>query len=205
MWRLGIQLTAGTEELGLLSGLGFFQDLREFQLGFRQGLGKHLLDFLFFQVLGHGQFGDEEKASPFQHLLFPEGKGLALVEKQEAFQDGSDFEERSRPHLLGILLKPVLPIGVAGTLAVGEVAEDLLDFAVPNHPPKANAGDVLKRDHDLQTTGLNLEEVEPLDRFTNGPAADLLDNPNAMVRVNDFVTYVESEVTMHWAAPAGAG
>jgi hypothetical protein len=50
----------------------------------------------------------------------------------------------------------------------------------------------VKRHHDFEAAGFNFQKVELFDRRTEGPAADLLDDADAMVGVNDFVTDVEN-------------
>ena len=54
---------------------------------------------------------------------------------------------------------------------------------------------------DLETTGLNLQEVEFFHGGADGPAADLLDNTYAVIGINDFVTDVEIAITDHEGHP----
>src|SRR5207248_7578212 len=76
---------------------------------------------------------------------------------------------------------------------------------VLHHPTKPHRGDIVKRDHHLETAGLNLQQVELLDARADGPAADLLDDSYAMVGVNDFIAYVEIAVAGdHEGHPKGA-
>src|SRR4029077_19312081 len=63
----------------------------------------------------------------------------------------------------------------------------------------------MKRHHDFQAAGLDLEQVELFHTFADRPAADLLNNSYAMIGINDFVTDVESTVaTDHEGTPASA-
>jgi hypothetical protein len=51
--------------------------------------------------------------------------------------------------------------------------------------------------HDFEAAGSDLEEVKPFDSRADGSAADLLDDADAMVGVNDLVAYVENVVASH--------
>jgi hypothetical protein len=50
----------------------------------------------------------------------------------------------------------------------------------------------VKGHHHLEAAGLNLQKVELLDSLTKRAAADLLNNTDAVVGVNDLVAYVEN-------------
>jgi hypothetical protein len=53
----------------------------------------------------------------------------------------------------------------------------------------------MKGNHNLEATGLDLQEIELLDSSSNCPAADLFDDSYAVVGVNHLVAYVEMTVT----------
>jgi hypothetical protein len=55
----------------------------------------------------------------------------------------------------------------------------------------------VERHHDLEAAGLDAEEVELFDGSTESPTADLLDDPHAVVRVYDFVAYLEGHHVAH--------
>ena len=165
--------------------------LGEPQVRFRQGPGQHIFNRWLFQVLRHGEFADKQIPGSFQHLLFPKGKRLGLVQHEKAFQDRGYFQERTGPHLFGILLEPVFPIGTVSTVSVGQKFQNFLNFPVFHNPPQPYAVDIVERHHNLEAAGLNLQKVELLDRLTKSAAADLLDNADAVIGVNDLVTYVE--------------
>ena len=64
----------------------------------------------------------------------------------------------------------------------------------------------MKRHHHFQAAGLNLQQVELLDRLADGPAADLFDNSDPVIGVNDLVAYVEIAIrTQHAEPPTAAG
>ena len=48
---------------------------------------------------------------------------------------------------------------------------------------------------------MNLEKVETLDRAANGSAADLFDNADPVIRVNDLITYAKT-LSAHEKGPA---
>jgi hypothetical protein len=52
---------------------------------------------------------------------------------------------------------------------------------------------------------LNFEQVELLYSLANGPAADLLNDANTMVGVNDLLAYVEVVTAQHAEPPKDAG
>src|SRR6185503_18693807 len=54
----------------------------------------------------------------------------------------------------------------------------------------------MKRDRHFQVAGFDVEEVVALGLSAQGAAADLLDNPHAVVRINHPVAYVENTVTV---------
>src|SRR5208283_4010448 len=64
---------------------------------------------------------------------------------------------------------------------------------------------VVEWDHHLQTAGLDLQQVELLDRGTDCPAADLLDDAHPMVRVNDLVADAKAVVIHEGRAPLPSG
>ncbi len=49
----------------------------------------------------------------------------------------------------------------------------------------------MKWDSNFEITGFDIKEVVLFDLLPQGPAADLLDNSHAMVRINDPVTNME--------------
>ena len=53
---------------------------------------------------------------------------------------------------------------------------------------------------------MDFEEVELFHNLANCPAADLLDNSNAMIGIDDFIAYVEIAVDAdHEGTPTSAG
>jgi hypothetical protein len=81
---------------------------------------------------------------------------------------------------------------VAKTFAVGQVIDNLLHLYILNNPAQSNAFYVVERDHHFQAAGLDAQEVKAFDRGSHGAAADLLDNADTMIGVNNLVTYFES-------------
>ena len=64
----------------------------------------------------------------------------------------------------------------------------------------------MERHHDLQAAGLNLEKIELFHNLADCPAADLFDNSNAMIGIDDFIAYVEITVDAdHEGTPTNAG
>ena len=147
-----------------------------------------------FAVAGHGQFADQQVAGPLQHLLLAEGERLGLVEGDQVLQHAGHFEERSGAHALGVLFEAVLPVSVGADSADRKQVQHFLDFPVLHHPPQTDTARVLAGHHHLEAAGLNVQEVEPLNRRTHGPAADLLDHADAVVRVDDFITNVKIRI-----------
>jgi hypothetical protein len=72
-------------------------------------------------------------------------------------------------------------------------------------PPQANYTDVMERHHNFEAAGLDLKEVVLLDGGTYGTTADLFNNSNAMIGIDDLVTYVEIAIAHHREAPTSAG
>jgi hypothetical protein len=61
----------------------------------------------------------------------------------------------------------------------------------------------MEGNHHLQATGSNLKEIEPFDGGAGRPAADLFDDADPMVRVNDLVADVENVVVIHGGPSPG--
>ena len=147
-----------------------------------------------FAVAGHGEFADQQIAGALQHLLLPEGKRLGLVEGDQVLQHAGDFYERSGAHALGVLFEPVFPVAIGAVPVDRKQVQHFLDFPVLHHPPQTDTPGVLAGHHHSEAAGFNVQEVEPLDRRTHGPAADLFDDTDTMVGIDDFITYVEIRI-----------
>jgi hypothetical protein len=183
------------------SGLEF-GGFREAEVALGEGQTEEFLDFAVFTVAGHGEFADEEVAGALKHLLLAEGKRLGLVEGDQALEDSGNFEQRAGAHAVGILLEAVFPVGGAEVFGDGEKIENLLHLAVANHAANADAADVVAGDHDLETAGLDVEEIELFHRGADGAAADLFDDTHPVVGVDDLVADVEIQIrTTHKKAP----
>src|SRR5690348_3080693 len=173
------------------------------QLGFGQGLVQQLFNLFFVLVFGQGKLANKQVAGPLQHLLLPEGQRLSLVQNRQAFEDGGHIQQGTGTHTFRVLFEAVLPIGVVIALPVVQEVQYFLDFPIPHHPPEAHRVDVAERHHHLETTGLNLEQVELLHGGTDGPAADLLDNTYAVIGVDNLITDVEGFTDHHEGHPRG--
>src|SRR6516162_9101488 len=163
----------------------------------RQRLRQQLLHHPLVAVLGHGQFTDQQVARALQHLLFAERQRLRLMQHEQALQHPRHFQQGSGPHALRVLLEAVLPVGVAETLAICKKIKDLLDFAVPYHAPQPHAADVVERNPDLQAAGFDAHQVEFFYGGTDRQAADLLDDADTVVGIDNFVADVETVATNH--------
>ena len=89
-----------------------------------------------------------------------------------------------------------LKVGSAVAVSVRKVIQDLLDFAIPNHPAQSHRSYAMEGDGNLKIAGFNIEEVVLLDLLTEGSAADLFNDPHAVVWVNHPITNVEITVTV---------
>src|SRR5215472_8056122 len=124
------------------------------------------------------------------------------MQRNQVLEDPGDFKQRSGPHAVGVLFEPVLPVTVGPILANRQKINDFLDLPVSNHAPHPDTPGVMARYHDLQAAGLDVQEVEPLDRSTDSPAPDLFNHTYTMVGVDDFITNVENQVsTAHFRHP----
>ena len=54
----------------------------------------------------------------------------------------------------------------------------------------------MERHHDFEAAGLDFQQIELFHNLTNSPTADLFDNSNAMIRIDDFIAYVEIAVNL---------
>src|ERR1700693_5061262 len=54
----------------------------------------------------------------------------------------------------------------------------------------------MKWHHDLQTAGLYFQKIEIFHSLANGTATDLLDYSNAMIRIDDFIAYMEAAIAV---------
>ena len=78
------------------------------------------------------------------------------MQGNQVLEDSGDFEQRSSAHAVGVFLEAVFPVAVAAGVAVGEVIQDFLDFAVANHPPQADASHIATGHHHFQAAGLDV-------------------------------------------------
>ena len=63
----------------------------------------------------------------------------------------------------------------------------------------------MERNHDFQAVGLDFQEVELFHSLANSPAADLFDNSNAMIGIDDLIADVEIVAADHKGTPTRAG
>jgi hypothetical protein len=63
----------------------------------------------------------------------------------------------------------------------------------------------VERHHDFEAAGLDLEQVEVFHTFANSPAADLFNNANAVIGIDDLVAYVEIAITIQHEEPPTIG
>lgn len=176
----------------------------ETKFALREGRRQDFLYLGFFAVASHGKFADQQITGSLKHLLFAEGERLGLVQRNQALQDAGNFEERPGAHPVGILLEAVFPISIAIAFGYRKKVQNLLDFSVTDDPPQSDAPGIMAGNHYPQAAGLYVQQVELLDRRTNHTAANLFDNSDAMIGVDDFVADVEILIdTAHILAPKG--
>src|SRR5579863_9597747 len=179
-----------------------FRGFREAQVAFRESQTKEFFDLRLFAVAGHRQFADQEVAGALEHLFLAERKRLGLMQGNQVFQHSSHFKQGSGPHPVGILFEAVLPVAIAAIFGDGEQIQHLLHFAVPNHAAQAYAARILTRDHHLEAAGLDVQKVELFDRRTYRPAADLFNDTDTVVGIDDLVADVEIHIrTAHSGHP----
>jgi hypothetical protein len=77
-------------------------------------------------------------------------------------------------------------------LAVYEEIEDLRDFPIFDHGAQAYSPDVIEGDFHPEAAGFDPEKVKFQYVEADRPAADLLDNPYAMIGIYDFVADLEA-------------
>ena len=149
-----------------------------------------------FAVFRHRQLANQQVAGALQHLLFPKGEGLGLIQNQQSFQDIGDFQQGAGPHALRIFLEAVFPVGIVVARSIFKKIHDLLDFSVLHHPPQTHSDDVVERHHHFEAAGLDLEQVEVFHTLADGAATDLLNNSNSMIGVDDLVAYMEIAIAI---------
>src|ERR1700733_34182 len=116
------------------------------------------------------------------------------MQSDQALQDAGYLEQRTRAHAVRVFLEAVFPVPVASVLANGKTVQHLLDFAVANHSPQAYATRVLAGHHYLQAAGLNVEKIKLLDGRADGSTADLFNDADTMVGIDNLVADVEIQV-----------
>src|SRR5207253_3554391 len=79
----------------------------------------------------------------------------------------------------------------------------LLHLAVSHYSAQSDGSCVLERNHDFQAAGFDLEEVKALDAGAYGSTADLLNYSDAMVGIDDLITDLEANNTVHEGHPWG--
>jgi hypothetical protein len=171
-----------------------FGSFGEAQVAFRECQGQKLLDFGFLAIARHGHFADQKVAGAFEHFLFAEGEWFCLVQGDQAFKHSGNFEQGTGAHAIGIFLEAVFPVGGAQALGHRKKVQNLLDFAIAHDPADTHAAYIAAWNHYLQAAGFNVEQVELFHGSADRPAADLLDNPDSMVWINDFIADVEIQI-----------
>jgi hypothetical protein len=116
------------------------------------------------------------------------------VESDQAFEDAGDFEERASTHALGVFLEAVFPVAVAAVFSDRQGIENLLDFPVANDSAQSDAAGVLTWNHDFKAAGFDMKKIEPLDRGADRAAADLFNNSNPVIGIDDLIADVEVQV-----------
>jgi hypothetical protein len=77
-------------------------------------------------------------------------------------------------------------------LAIDKEVKDFGDFPILDHWTQAHRSHVVERDFHPQTAGFDLQKVKFLDVEAYRPAADLLDNPDAVIGIYDFIADLEA-------------
>jgi hypothetical protein len=154
-----------------------------------------------FAVARHGEFADQQVAGAFEHLLFPEGERLSLMESDQALEDSGNLEQRTGPHAVGILLEAVLPVGRAEVVGYGKEVENLLYLAVANHAPYAHAAHIVAGHHHLEAAGLDVKKVKLFHSGADSATANLFDDPYTVVWIHNLVADVKVQITVHKRHP----
>ena len=137
-------------------------------------------------------------------ISFAEGQRLGLFSRSRPFRTATPAA--ASRYIRSELLEAVFPVSVVVTLAICKKINDFLDFAVLDHPPQTDSVHVMERYHDLQAAGLDLQQIEFFHSFADSPAADLFDNSNAMIGIDDLIAYVEITVGAdHEGTPTRTG
>src|ERR1043166_922890 len=125
------------------------------------------------------------------------------MQGDQALEHSRHFEQRASAHAVGIFLEPVFPVAVSVALANRKEVPNFLNFPIADSPPQPDAPRVVARDHHFQAAGLDVQQVKLFYRRTYGPAADLFNDSDAMVGVNDFIANVEIQIrSTHILAPS---
>ena len=116
------------------------------------------------------------------------------MQSDQALQDAGYLEQGTGAHAVGVFLEAVFPVAIAAVFAHGKTVQNLLDFSVANHPTQAYAAGVLAGHHYFETAGFYVEKIKLFDRRPDGPAADLFNDADAMVGIDNLVANVEIQV-----------
>ncbi len=185
--RLKICKNQWTELVHLELLVHFLLHYRELQLGFGQRLDDETLGVFRSKITGSGHLANEEILGALEHFLFAEGEGLAAAEGDEAFENNSHFQERTRAHALGVLLETMFPVMMRIELASLEEAEHLDGIVGANDRTKTNSRSVGGRNHNAQAAGDDTNHEITFGTTVEYAVTYLFYNPYAMVRINDFV------------------
>ena len=161
---------------------------------------------IFFTISRQGQLANQQVAGTLEHLLLTERQALHLLEDEQAFQHRCHIQQRAGTHAIGVLFETVFPVGGAVTVAVFQITENLLDFPVLYDRPQADIRYAVERNRNFEVAGFYVQEVIALDLRAQGAGADLLDDPNAVVGINNAVAYLKMAVavTAHKGTDRGA-
>src|SRR5438552_7937651 len=146
-------------------------------------IDRHSLDF--------GDFADDEVLGLVEHASFAVGKVFLKGEVTETLEHPRHLGDRTGPHLVGVLLEATLPVVIKGDLGVLEDVEDLFDLLLGHDPAQADVGGVAPRHHHCAVVGDYPKGEKLFHSVTGGPLLDLLDDTQAVVRINHLVADLE--------------
>src|SRR5690349_15977698 len=117
------------------------------------------------------------------------------MDLQKALQNLGGLQQVAALHSVAVFLIANLPIRVDRAPAVGKVGENPRDLAVPGHPPQPDIGGVRKRHQYGHAVAAEPQQVELLKSRSKRPGTDILNDPDPLIRIDDFVSDAKRQHT----------
>src|SRR5438105_7569009 len=152
----------------------------------------HFLGFGLRNAFHDRHFRDDQVLGPVVHLLFAERETLLACDFAEVLQHVGDVFQPARLHLLEIVAVAALPVSVTLDELRFEKADQTFDLLLLIQPAKSDALGVTDRNYQSRVIREKPQMVVVLSRLHDRRLADMLDDGDSVVRIDELFSDLES-------------